>query len=61
MREVRRVIQSPFSNRQSVFFDDKNYRDIVFKGYKVTYLVDEEKHLVFVIGLVNMQGGLLDR
>jgi len=58
MREVRRVTQSPFSNRQSVFFEDRNYRDLVFKGFKVTYFIDEKKPVVLVIGLVNMQRGL---
>lgn len=57
LKEVFLIGESPFSNRYSIYFDDRVHRDLMYKGYKVIYRVDEAKDTVFVIGLVNMQRG----
>ena len=58
LKEVKQIGQRPFSFRHSDYFEEENYRDMVFKGYKVVFKIDEEKDTVFVLGLVNMQKGL---
>ncbi|MFT5309855.1 MAG: hypothetical protein ACI8VL_000752 [Bacteroidia bacterium] len=42
-------------HRQSIYFENMQYRDMIFKGYKVVLKIDNEKDTVFVIGLVNTQ------
>lgn len=56
-QRVNALGQRPYSNRHSIYFDGEQYRDMVFKGYKVIYRVDAEQDTVYVIGLVNMQQG----
>jgi len=61
LKRAAEIGRKPFAHRPSIYYDDGLHRDLVFKGYKIVYKVDEPKDTVFVIGLVNMQRGLLDR
>ncbi len=45
-------------HRRSIYLDDERHRDMIFKGYKVIFKIDNEKDTVFVIALVNMQKGM---
>jgi len=40
----------PYSNRKSMFFNDGNIRDLVFKGYVIVYKIDEQKEDIVVFG-----------
>jgi len=55
LKQVSKLADNPYSNRRSIYYDDDRYRDMVLKGYKVIFKIDNEKDTVFVIGLVNMQ------
>ena len=39
--------QFPYKNKQSIFFDDQNIRDLIFKGYIIVYRVKESEIEVF--------------
>ncbi len=58
LRSVRELVKSPFSNRKSKYFEEEDFRDLIFKGYKITYHIDRDRNVILVIGLVNMQRGL---
>jgi plasmid stabilization system protein ParE len=53
MKAVRQIPANPMLFRKSVYFDDPNIRDMVFKGYTVVFRVTDEAIEVF--GLVNQQ------
>lgn len=40
----------PYKYRQSIYFDDQNIRDCIYKGYVIPYLIEE--NLITVIGIV---------
>lgn len=61
LKRTAEIGLKPFAHRLSIYYDDGLHRDLVFKGYKIVYKVDEPKDTVFVIGLVNMQRGISDR
>ena len=46
----------PFKNRKSIYFKDESIRDLIFKGYTITYEVDKEKDLITVFGFTKYQG-----
>tara|TARA_R110002072_G_scaffold171681_1_gene325356 strand:- start:817 stop:984 length:168 start_codon:yes stop_codon:yes gene_type:complete len=50
--------ENPMLHRRSIYLDDERHRDMIFKGYKVIFKIDNEKDTVFVIALVNMQKGM---
>jgi len=45
----------PYKFRKSIYFDDENIRDLIFKGYTIVYKIDISKNLITVIGLRNTQ------
>ncbi len=53
--QVMKLGENPMLHRRSIYYEDKNHRDMVFKGYKVIFKIDKSKDTIFVIGLVNMQ------
>jgi len=54
-RELREKIESipnfPYKHRQSINFDDKNYRDLVYKGYVIPYFIDEARGEILILGI----------
>ena len=49
--QVNKLDNMPFKFRQSNYYDDNNIRDLIFKGYTIPYLVDEEKELIVVLDI----------
>ncbi|WP_428024739.1 type II toxin-antitoxin system RelE/ParE family toxin [Arcobacter sp.] len=41
----------PFKCRKSIYFDDNNIRDLIFKGYIVPYKIDTSKNQMIIIGI----------
>ena len=43
----------PFKNRQSIYFDDENIRDMIFKGYTIVYKIDIYKKTIYILDIFN--------
>ena len=41
----------PFKYRKSIYFNDENIKDLVFKGYVVPYKIDTAKNQIIIIGI----------
>ena len=39
----------PFKYRKSVYFDNKDIRDLIYKGYTIIYRVNESKNSIDII------------
>ncbi|WP_151900174.1 type II toxin-antitoxin system RelE/ParE family toxin [Sulfurimonas hydrogeniphila] len=44
---IEDIHHMPYKCRKSIYFDDDNIRDLIYKGYKV----DEEKSIITVLGI----------
>lgn len=53
--QIQRLISMPFSNRKSIFFNNENIRDLVFKGYVIVYKIDEKEDEIIVFGFGKYQ------
>ncbi|MGM0624069.1 MAG: type II toxin-antitoxin system RelE/ParE family toxin [Campylobacterota bacterium] len=42
----------PFKNKKSLYFDDENIRDMVYKGYTITYFIDEKNGYLVILGIL---------
>ena len=42
----------PYKFRKSIYFDDDNIRDYIYKGYVIPYLIDTEKDKIILLGMV---------
>lgn len=54
-KELDKMILSlphmPYKYRKSYYYDDENIRDLVFMGYTVPYLVDQESSKIVILDL----------
>ena len=42
----------PYKFRHSIYFNDENIRDFIFKGYVIPYLIDEKNRKIILLGIV---------
>lgn len=44
---IKKLTKMPFRNRRSIYFKDENIRDLIFKGYTITYQIKPNEIIVF--------------
>ena len=47
LSEVKFILKFPLKNRQSIYFEEEKIRDLIFKGYVITYEVSRTEIIVF--------------
>lgn len=52
LKNLRKDLKTPFHFKKSIYYNDENIRDYVFKGYISVYEVDIIKNTVFVFGFI---------
>ncbi|MGV8815184.1 MAG: type II toxin-antitoxin system RelE/ParE family toxin [Gelidibacter sp.] len=45
----------PYKNKKSIYFNDANIRDLIFKGYTIVYRIKPEQKVVEVFGLIKYE------
>jgi plasmid stabilization system protein ParE len=55
---LKKDLKYPFHYKQSIYSDDKNVRDYIFKGYTIVYRCDIEVELVTVIAILKHRNSL---
>jgi len=48
---INNIPNMPFKYRKSIYFDDENIRDFIFKGYVIPYKIDNIKNQIIIIGI----------
>lgn len=46
----------PYKCRKSLYADDENIRDFIFKGYTIPYIIEDEAIVVLTIFKHNITG-----
>ena len=41
----------PYKYRKSFHYDDDRVRDLIFKGYTIPYLIDEQKETIIILDI----------
>ena len=47
--KIENLKSFPRMYRKSIYFDNENYRDLIFKGYTVIYKIEDDKILILDI------------
>ncbi len=47
MAKIRAIPKSPYIYRKSLYFDDPDIRDLIFKGYTIVFRITQERIEVF--------------
>lgn len=51
--KCRSLIHMPYRCRKSIYYDDENVRDMIFKGYTVVYVIRENE--IIILSFINQQ------
>lgn len=47
LKEIDKIPEFPLKHRQSIYFEDENIRDLIYKGYTIVYRIKPPKIEVF--------------
>ncbi|MGJ3235671.1 type II toxin-antitoxin system RelE/ParE family toxin [Marivirga sp.] len=47
LKEIKKIKAFPYKHRQSIYFEDENIRDLIYKGYTVVYRIKDDEIGVF--------------
>jgi len=51
---INNIPNTPCKYRKSIYFKDKNIRDMIFKGYTIVYRVKPRKEEIEILRIFNM-------
>lgn len=46
---IKELVHFPYKFRQSLYFEEESYRDLIYDGYTVIYKIETEKILILEI------------
>ena len=52
-KQIKRLTLSPYQCRKSIYFNDENVRDLIFKGYTIVYEVDLKNNKIIIFKIFN--------
>ena len=58
IKKLNSDLINPLQFKKSIYFEDENIRDYVFKGYKVVFKVDIELETVSVVAILKHKNSL---
>lgn len=53
--EIETLKDMPFRCRKSIYFDDENIRDLIFKGYVIVYKIQLRTDKIEIFGFTKYQ------
>jgi plasmid stabilization system protein ParE len=58
VKSIKKDLKQPFLFKKSIYFEDENIRDYVFKGYTVVFKVDVALETVVVVAILKHRKSL---
>ena len=58
LKNIKKDLKDPFHFKKSIYFDDENIRDYVFKGYTSVCEIDVKQNIIFVFGFIKYKDSL---
>jgi len=52
-KKIDEIVNFPHKYRKSYYFDDKNIRDMTFKGYTIVYEILTDEKIIIVLDIFN--------
>ena len=52
-RQIRDIPRFPYRHRASIYFEDDNVRDLVYKKYTVNYEINPEANSIEILDIFN--------
>jgi len=58
LKGINKDLKHPFHFKKSIYFENENIRDYVFKGYVCVYLIDTENEIITLFGFIKYKQSL---
>ncbi len=58
LRNIKKDLKQPFHYKKSIYYDNENIRDYVFKGYTIVYYIDVKQEIISVFGFIKYKDSL---
>ena len=58
IKSINKDLKRPYQFKKSIYFDDENIRDYVFKGYTSVYKIDINQNFIIVFGFIKHKDSL---
>ncbi len=55
LMRIKKTPLMPYKNRKSIFFDRNDIRDLIYKGYIVTYKINQNENSIEVFGFTKFE------
>ena len=52
-KNIRNLKNYPFKFRKSIYFNDENIRDMIYKGYTITYEINIQNETIEILDIFN--------
>ncbi|MDY0326895.1 MAG: type II toxin-antitoxin system RelE/ParE family toxin [Arcobacteraceae bacterium] len=52
-KQITNLTNFPYKNRKSIYFEDDNIRDMIFKKYTINYEIDLNKNTLLILSIFN--------
>ena len=52
-QQIKNTPNFPYKYRKSIYFDNENIRDMIFKGYTIVYKIDTQKNTINIADIFN--------
>ena len=49
--KINNLENNPYKYRQSLYYNDENIRDLIFKGYTIPYLIDNKTNQIIILDI----------
>jgi len=54
-KEIEELTFMPLKYRKSIYFNQENIRDFIFKGYCIPYIIDEDKKKIILLDIIKWE------
>lgn len=58
IKNLRKDLKQPFNFKKSIYYDNENIRDYVFKGYTSVYEINIKQNSIVVFGFIKYKDSL---
>ncbi len=55
-QKINNIPQYPYKHRKSIYFNNEEIRDLIFKGYVIPYLIEDAR--MIILGITKYQNSL---
>lgn len=50
--KIDNIPYMPYKYRKSIYHNNENIRDMIFKGYTISYLIDKENNQIILLDII---------